>query len=188
MYHIKIVIVSLLVIVPVTTFVFYKPLHILMPEAFGMRCDQKVCLDDLDKRETAVTLFNITKENLGTRHGLIISNPKIIFCTTQKCQSAFGLGNRAGFTFGALGIVISPRGWKEYYVAHELIHYWQADNFGSFALLNGEPWLVEGMAYALSNDPREKLDEPFQTYRQRFSKWYRLNKEIPLKESFGEVL
>lgn len=33
--------------------------------------------------------------------------------------------------------------------------------------------VIEGMAYALSDDPRPELSEPYQTYRVRFEEWYR---------------
>ena len=79
-------------------------------------------------------------------------------------------------------------GGKKYYVAHELIHYWQAENFGSLVLLNDEQWLIEGMAYALSNDPRNELYEPFESYCQKFTEWHRLNEVNPLEKSVGEVL
>lgn len=179
---------SLLVVAPAAAFSFYKPVRVLVPETFGVSCDQNVCVDDPAQREAAIALLNSAKERLKTQQGLIINNPKIIFCGTDKCRNTFGLGKKSGFTLGTFGIAISPRGWKEFYVAHELIHYWQADNFGSLVLLNGEPWLTEGMAYALSNDPRKELHEPFETYRQKFSEWHRLNEGIPLTELVGEVL
>ena len=188
MKYVKLVLVSLLVVVPAAAFAFYKPIRVLLPEVFGVSCDQNVCVDNSAQRETALALFNSAKKSLGTRQGLVVDNPKIIFCSTEKCQTTFGLGKKAGFTFGTFGIVIAPRGWKEYYVAHELIHYWQVSNFGSLVLLNGEPWVIEGMAYSLSNDPRKELREPFETYRHRFSEWHRLNQDIPLRESVGRVL
>ena len=33
-------------------------------------------------------------------------------------------------------------------------------------------WFVEGMAYSLSQDPRDPLAEPFQGYRKAFRDWY----------------
>lgn len=33
-------------------------------------------------------------------------------------------------------------------------------------------WFMEGMAYALSDDPRPTLSEPFERYRVRFARWY----------------
>lgn len=184
----KWVLFSLLVLVPAAAFALYKPVRVLLPETFGVSCGYNVCVDDSAQRDSAVMLFNAAKESLGTRQGLDIGNPRIIYCSTEKCQSTFGLGKKAGYTLGTFGIVIAPRGWKEHYVAHELIHYWQAENFGSLVLLNGEPWFIEGMAYALSNDPRKSLQEPFESYRQRFTEWHGLNAGKPLKKSVGEVL
>lgn len=188
MKYVILALMSVLVAAPAAAFSFYKPVRVLLPEAFGVRCDRNLCLDDSAQRESAIALFNAAKERLETQQGLIIDNPKMIFCSTEKCRTTFGLGTKAGFTLGAFGVAIAPRGWKEFYVAHELIHYWQADNFGSLVLLNGEPWLIEGMAYALSNDPRQELHEPFETYRRKFSGWYRLTQDIPLRESVAEVL
>jgi hypothetical protein len=187
MKYVKLALASL-VVVPAVAFFFYKPVRVLLPEAFGVCCVENVCVDDPAERGIAVALFYTAKESLSNRQGLIINNPIIVFCSTEKCQGTFGLGKKAGFTFGAFGIVIAPRGWKEYYVAHELIHYWQADNFGSLVLLDGEPWLIEGMAYALSDDPGKELQEPFEVYRHRFSEWHRLNNDIPLRKSVGDVL
>ncbi|HEX5337026.1 MAG TPA: hypothetical protein VFW53_01170, partial [Gallionella sp.] len=33
--------------------------------------------------------------------------------------------------------------------------------------------LMEGMAYSLSEDPRQTLSEPFEQYRSQFNDWYR---------------
>lgn len=35
-------------------------------------------------------------------------------------------------------------------------------------------WFMEGMAYSLSEDPGQKLSEPFEQYRSQFEDWYRL--------------
>jgi hypothetical protein len=35
-----------------------------------------------------------------------------------------------------------------------------------------DDWIIEGMAYALSDDPRPELEQPWQSYRARFSEWY----------------
>lgn len=179
----------ILLLVPISAFAFFKPVRVLIPEAFGVSCDEhNVCAEDASRLAAAVSLLNDSKSSLATQWGLSIGEPKIIFCSSEKCQSTFGLGQKAGFTLGSFGIAIAPRGWKQYYVAHELIHYWQADNFGSMALLKGEQWLIEGMAYSLSDDPRKELHEPFESYRQKFNDWQRLNAAIPLKESVAGVL
>ncbi|OHX37032.1 hypothetical protein BJL95_20310 [Methylomonas sp. LWB] len=181
--------VVILLLLPISAFAFFKPVRVLIPEAFGVRCnEQNLCIDDFSRLTAAESLLYDSKSYLATQWGLAIGEPKIIFCSTEQCRSVFGLSNKAGFTLGSFAIVIAPRAWQPHYVAHELIHHWQADQFGSLTLLSGEQWLIEGMAYALSNDPRMELHQPFESYRQRFNDWYRLNADIPLKESLGEVL
>jgi len=188
MKYIKLSVVILLLL-PISAFAFFKPVRVLIPEAFGVACNERhVCVEDDSQLASAMSLLNNSKSYLETQWGLSIGETKIIFCSSEKCQSTFGLGEKAGFTVGSVGIAIAPRGWKQHYVAHELIHHWQADNFGSMALLKGELWLIEGMAYSLSNDPRKELHEPFESYRQRFNDWHRLNADIPLKNSVGGVL
>ena len=181
--------VVILLLLPISVFAFYKPVRVLIPEVFGVSCNEhNVCVEDSSQLDVAVSLLNDSKNYLEMQWGLSIGEPKIIFCGSEKCQSTFGLGQKAGFTLGSFGIAIAPRGWKQYYVAHELIHHWQAGNFGSMALLYGEQWLIEGMAYSLSNDPRKELHEPFESYRQKFNDWRHLKTGIPLKEAVGGVL
>jgi hypothetical protein len=126
--------VVILLLLPISAFAFYKPVRMLIPEAFGVSCNEhNVCVEDSSQIDIAVSLLNDSKRYLETQWSLSIREPKIIFCSTEKCQSEFGLSKMAGFTFSTFGIAIAPRGWKQYYVAHELIHYWQADNFGGMA-------------------------------------------------------
>jgi len=181
--------VAVLLLLPVSAFALYKPIRVLIPEAFGVSCHERnVCVEDSAQLNTAMALLNSSKQYLETEWGLSVGEPKVVFCSSEKCQTAFGLSQRAGFTFSTFGITIAPRGWKQHYVAHELIHYWQAENFGSLVHLNGDQWLIEGMAYALSNDPRKELNEPFESYRQKFNGWHNLNAGVPLKQSVGEAL
>jgi hypothetical protein len=181
--------IVVLLLLPVSAFSFYKPIRVLIPEVFGLSCQEhNICVEDPNQHDAAVALLDNSKRNLKSKWDLAIGEPKIVFCSTEKCQQTFGLSQRAGLTLGTFGILIAPRGWKSQYVSHELVHYWQAENFGSLAGLCGEPWLIEGMAYSLSDDPREKLHEPFESYRQKFNEWHRLNAGVPLKESVGKAL
>ena len=38
-------------------------------------------------------------------------------------------------------------------------------------LFHTPTWLIEGMAYSLSEDPRRPLTEPWEAYRQQFEVW-----------------
>lgn len=187
------VVTSVLLVIllfPIVALAFFNPSRVLVPEVFGTRCDQQnFCVDNAQKRLAAVELYSQSRRYLENRRGLKIGDPKIIFCSTDMCKDRFGLKNRAGYTAGTWGIVILPRGWTDYYVSHELIHYWQASNFGNLVLLRSDKqWLIEGMAYSLSNDPRETLSEPFEENRLKFRKWRQGNSDMSLLETVGKAL
>ena len=44
---------------------------------------------------------------------------------------------------------------------------------GVISLWRSPDWLIEGMAYLLSEGPRENLSKSHQKYRETFSKWYK---------------
>ena len=57
---------------------------------------------------------------------------------------------------------------------HELIHHLQNERLGSLRTWLLKPdWFREGMAYSLSEDPRQPLPEPLQSYRARFETWFK---------------
>lgn len=166
------VVAILTIVVLISAFAFYKPIRVIIPEVFGITCQYKnLCVEDSSQLAEAKKLVERSKTNLKTNWGLFIGDPKVIFCSSNKCKETFGLSRAAGFNVGTFGIVITPRGWTDYYVSHELIHFWQAYNFGSYVLISGDSWVIEGMAYALSGDPREELSEPFQSYRSKYLSW-----------------
>jgi hypothetical protein len=53
-----------------------------------------------------------------------------------------------------------------------MIHRLQTQQLGTLRMYSLPGWFVEGMAYYLSEDPRPKLAEPFQSYRSKFESWY----------------
>jgi hypothetical protein len=61
-------------------------------------------------------------------------------------------------------VVVPALAWA---VRHELIHYEQFKHLGPIRVLRSPSWLVEGMAYGLSEDPRKPLAEPFESWRSR---------------------
>lgn len=84
-------------------------------------------------------------------------------------------GKAAAKAVGNLGLLVAPRGWKDFYITHELIHHRQAEEWGNIAMLTKPKWLVEGMAYSLSDDPRPTLSVPFQQWRAQFKLWHQQN-------------
>lgn len=154
-------------------FVFFKPSRVLIPEINDVVCATgSMCMDDLSRLREAETLLADAVLDVEARLGKLENFPKAIFCATQACYEKFGFRHSSASAVGRTAIVVGPRGWKSYYLKHELIHYWQAEKIGVIRLLFVDEWFREGMAYFLSDDPRAELQEPRQTYRQQFADWY----------------
>ncbi|VAW88471.1 hypothetical protein MNBD_GAMMA18-2210 [hydrothermal vent metagenome] len=66
--------------------------------------------------------------------------------------------------------MVTPRGWRFYYIEYELIHQWQSESFGFISTWLAPSWVAEGMAYFLSDDPRDVLNEPFESYRIKYGR------------------
>jgi len=162
----------LCVVIPLVAWFAVKPVRVVAPSAFGLLCtNQAVCVESANKLPEALALyseaFNFVREQVGPIQG----RPLVVFCSTEACSNHFGLGLRSAVTVGTMGTVVSPSAWKSYYVRHELIHHLQGQKFGVLRRMLMPSWLIEGMAYSLSQDPRLQLAEPWQQYRTRFNEW-----------------
>jgi hypothetical protein len=159
-------------VIPGLAWGLVKPLRVVAPEWNGVRCTGEVCTDDMSRLAEAQALYRDANAFIGTRFGKEPQQPRAVFCATPSCADAFGLGARSAVTVGTVGTVIGPKAWTVHYLRHELIHQLEARELGVVPLLFKPAWLVEGMAYALSDDPRVKLAEPWQQYRSEFLAWY----------------
>jgi len=180
--------ILLFLVVPLAAWYLVKPVRVLAPTVVGVACPtSEVCIDDVRQLDRASALYrearNFVAETIASPKG----TPRVIFCSTESCANSFGLGARSAVTVGTFGTVIGPRAWRTYYVRHEIIHHLQAERLGVFRLLFKPSWLVEGMAYALSEDPREPLAEPFETYRQEFRKWFRTMEKSALWDRAAKI-
>lgn len=163
----------LLVVAPVAAWALVKPVRVLVPGIGGTTCvSETVCVDDLSRADEAKRLYAEAVGFVSDKVAPVHGQPKVVFCSTQACADAYGLGRRSAVTVATVGSVIGPKAWRDYYVRHELIHYVQADRLGALTLFVKPSWFVEGMAYGLSQDPRTPLAEPFEGYRAEFMAWY----------------
>lgn len=176
--HIKLALLSLSVFVPVAVWAYVKPVRVIAPELTGVTCfDELVCVDDLSRKSEAKSLYLNARSFVQSKLGEIENTPRAIFCSTKECSSKFGLyrgmyGNAGAYNVGTLGLVISYRGWQPYYVRHELIHHVQNEKLGSVNAWFFKPnWFKEGMAYSLSEDPRDPLPETLEAYRKKYNDW-----------------
>lgn len=159
---------------PIAALAFVKPLRIVVPTLVpGIACPRpNICTDSVAGFAEARQLYEKGFSTAVAAVGPFQHVPRVVFCTTAECADSFGLGRRAAETVGDLGLVVAPRGWKQFYLAHELIHYRQAESLGNLAVATKPKWLIEGMAYSLSGDPRHPLGEPFEQWRSRFETWH----------------
>lgn len=172
--HVALAIAGLLVALPIAAYAFVKPLRVVAPALLpGVSCPRAdICIDDPAKLGAAQRLYDDGAARAAAAVGAFRQAPRVVFCSTRACADQFGLGERAALTLGNFGVVVAPRGWQTFFVAHELIHHRQAEVLGNVAVATKPRWLIEGMAYSLSGDPRRPLKEPFEAWRARFDAWH----------------
>jgi hypothetical protein len=133
-----------LAIVPMAALFQIKPLRVFSPTLIsGIECPRaNVCTDDSIRLDEAQKLYEEGYAKTVTVVEAFQSTPRMVFCTTQACSDASGLGQRAAEAIGNLAVATKPK------------------------------WLIEGMAYSLSGDPRHPLGAPFELWRSQFETWH----------------
>ncbi|AQQ25819.1 MULTISPECIES: hypothetical protein [Burkholderia cepacia complex] len=187
--HVAFALTALLVALPIAAYALVKPLRVVAPALIpGVSCPSaNICTDDAAKLGAAQQLYRDGSARAAAAVGAFRAAPRVVFCSTRTCADAFGLGARAGLTLGDFGVVIAPRGWQTYFLAHELIHHRQAEVLGNLAVVTKPRWLIEGMAYALSDDPRHPLAQPFESWRTQFAAWNAARGAQPLWDAARAV-
>jgi hypothetical protein len=166
------ILLTVFIISPLIAWFVVKPVRVIAPTLVGMVCpNERVCIEANENPEEANALYSEAVSFVNKNVGSISGVPKVVFCKTEACSNSFGLGKRSAVTIGTMGTVIAPRAWKPYYVRHELIHYLQGERIGVLRRMFKPSWLIEGMAYSLSQDPRDSLESPWQEYRLQFNRW-----------------
>jgi hypothetical protein len=168
----RMALVAMLCCVPVAALAIARPALVLKSVA-GLSClGESVCTDDPSRLGEAAELYEGAAQFLASSVAPLEKRPLTVFCATRSCYQFSGNSGPAARTVGRFIIVIGPRGWKPYYLRHEMIHWLQAERLGVLKVYGEPEWFIEGMAYSLSQDPRPMLEEPFQGYRSRFQAWY----------------
>jgi hypothetical protein len=163
-----------LLYVPLAAWAFVKPVRLLAPSLAGVSCiTDVICTDNPSRSREASELYEEAFRFVETKVAPIKSRPRAVFCQSDACAQSFGLGKSTAKNTSPFGIVFGPRAWNPYYVRHEFIHHLQYERLGLYRSLRSPAWFIEGMAYALSEDPRPILVEPFEQYRSHFKAWLR---------------
>jgi len=177
----------ILLALPLSALTFYKQSRIVAPEWYGAICiDNYICLEDVTKIDDAKKLYDYALKLTENKLTKTQKKPIAIFCSSKECSKKFGLKRASAFNLGTLGIIISYKGWEKHIVSHEFIHYWQSSVNGNIKMLilKNKQWLIEGMAYSMSEDPRLILANPYQSYRITFNKWLSANKKENIQLAF----
>ncbi|QNX35601.1 hypothetical protein [Acinetobacter seifertii] len=170
------------------TLIWFKPIRVVFAHHLSLlHCEDHICVDDAKTEPLAKTLYNRALQETQDKVGAFHQQPTMVFCSTLECANTFGMGKAAAKAVGNLGLLVAPRGWKDFYITHELIHHRQAEEWGNIAMLTKPKWLVEGMAYSLSDDPRPTLSEPFQQWRAQFKLWHQQNPNPNIWYTTGKV-
>lgn len=174
---IKLSVLLALVALPAMAWTFVKPVRVIAPELTGITCFHRICIDDVARKAEAEKLYQEALVFVNTHVDTIAHPPRAIFCSTKACSEKFGLYNgsyahAAAYNVATYGIAISYRGWKPYFVRHELIHHLQNEKLGNLNAYFFKPeWFKEGMAYTLSQDPRDPLPASLEAFRQAYLSW-----------------
>jgi hypothetical protein len=165
--------IAAVLVAPLAAWALIKPLRVIAPQWAGVQCYAGgVCTDAPERAAQATALTQEAVRFVQTKVGPIERMPPMVFCASRACEQSFGFHGSAAYSVGSLGVVVSMRGWQPHYVRHELIHHVQAEHLGNLRRwLVTPPWFVEGMAYALSDDPRHPLSAPVEGHRVRYEQW-----------------
>jgi hypothetical protein len=158
---------------PLAGWAFVKPVRVLAPQLAGVSCySGGVCTDDAGKLDELVQMKAGAVNFVELKLGAMADEPRIIFCSTEACERSFGIVARASYNVGTVGVVVARRGWQPYFIRHELIHHLQGERIGTLRMwLKTPTWIIEGMAYSVSEDPRHPLQQPWEAYRQQYERW-----------------
>lgn len=153
---------------------FYKPLRVITPETFGLTCvTDTLCVEDVSTVAEATELWDDALRFVAENVGPIDHPPRVLFCSSEDCFAQFGNPAVAAFYFWGLDtLLINDKGWQDYILRHELIHHWQVQHFGALQASRLPRWYIEGMAYSVSQDPRDPLPRTdIQAWRAQFNGW-----------------
>ena len=153
---------------------FYKPLRVITPNTFGLNCvTDSLCVEDMSTVADATRLRDDALSFVVANVGPIDQPPRVLFCSSEDCFARFGNPAVAALYFWGLDtLLINDKGRQDYILRHELIHHWQVEQFGALQASRLPRWYIEGMAYSISQDPRDPLPRPdIQKGRDQFNVW-----------------
>ena len=130
------------------------------PSCYGFEklADQLYAERGMSERDRAALqgLVRRAKEQVTGFYGPLQSGPAILVCRTDACDHRTGGRGALGETYLGAFIRMSPRGFNQTFLAHELSHAELHARFGAVTFLLGRlpAWVDEGIAVIVSDDDR----------------------------------
>ena len=81
-----------LILLPVATWAFAKPVRMIAPGVHGLACQGAVCVERAERMVDAVALYDDAYKFVESRLSQFDSRPRMIFCSTAECYRTFGGG------------------------------------------------------------------------------------------------
>jgi hypothetical protein len=132
------------------------PHRALCPQCFGLAAiGDDIFTDDPGRADEFRQMIALARERDAAFFGSQLkARPRLITCTTRRCDVAFGGGTNAkGTTYGDLLIRFGPLRLVESIFAHELVHAELAHRSG-WPYRRFPAWFNEGLAVYVSEDTR----------------------------------
>jgi hypothetical protein len=138
------------------------PQRMIAPSWFGLsEVAPNVFSDDPSKAKQQLAFIDQSNQTVSAFFGDLQSTPRIIFCTTMKCEQTFGKNGSVAVAYGWHFIHIPPRAFidpivGQVLVTHEHVHIELVKRWGWTALYDEKipSWFNEGLASLLSQDSR----------------------------------
>jgi hypothetical protein len=156
---------------PALAWAFFKPVRIFAPDFNGVRCRERVCVDDPAQFDRATALQRAAVAAVGRKLVPLERAPLTVFCATNACYRSFGGGGERGATLFDWGVILPPQSWVAHIVEHEYIHMLQAQQLGLYGRQQTPDWFKEGMPFLVSAPPDFDLPDYARPLAAEYAAW-----------------
>lgn len=168
----KVSLVLIVVLIPTLVWLYAKPLRLLLPQLNGVQCNGSVCVDQPKRMNEAVSLYGSAITNISAVDIPMRGRPTFVYCSTVECYQSFGGGDERAISYPFLGTVIAPESRQDYITQHELVHWFQFYEIGSFSTMMKPEWFREGMAFVYSGAPESDIPKHYLPMMAKYKQWH----------------
>ena len=173
-WRLLLVVAALALCAPALAWATFKPVRILAPELNGMKCRDRVCVEDASRFAAAVALLRAALVQVGRKLVPLRRPPLTVFCSSRACYRSFGGGLERGATLFDWGVILPPESLVPHIVEHEYIHMLQAQELGLIGRQRTPGWFKEGMPFFVSDPPAYDLPDYARPLAARYAAWERV--------------